>query len=272
MEVEFTAGAVTEISWIAVDPEGPWFHARLTFSPQLTCHETDDPATARGLIALLNAARCLNPDFLKTTGTYTVNNQLTFNRLWGWGSSSTLISNIARWAQVDPFALNNLISNGSGYDIACARSDSPLIYHLENGNPVSERINFHPAFHEHIAFIYLGRKKRTTEEIEIFRKDESLGSGEIASINNLTAQIIQCTDLNNFNNLIVRHEDIISKVLDRPPIKEIEFSGFNGSIKSLGAWGGDFILASSHENYEHTILYFKERGYPVAFTWNEIIR
>jgi hypothetical protein len=55
-------------------------------------------------------------------------------------------------------------------------------------------------------------------------------------------------------------------------VKEEQFPGFLGSIKSLGSWGGDFILASSPEKYENTVQYFKDRDYPVSFSWKDIIR
>jgi len=38
----------------------------------------------------------------------------------GLGSSSTLIVNISKWANVDPFQVHKLISKGSGYDIAAS--------------------------------------------------------------------------------------------------------------------------------------------------------
>ncbi len=61
-----------------------------------------------------------------------MNTHLDFPRDWGLGSSSTLINNVAQWAQVDPFDLHFKVSNGSGYDIACANEDSPIVYSTQN--------------------------------------------------------------------------------------------------------------------------------------------
>ena len=34
----------------------------------------------------------------------------------------------------------------------------------------------------------------------------------------------------------------MSELLDTKTIKELLFPDFSGTIKSLGAWGGDFVL------------------------------
>ena len=61
-----------------------------------------------------------------------MNTHLEFPRDWGLGSSSTLINNVAQWAQVDPFELHFKVSNGSGYDIACAKRRYPIVYSTQN--------------------------------------------------------------------------------------------------------------------------------------------
>ena len=50
----------------------------------------------------------------------------------------------------------------------------------------------------------------------------------------------------------------MSEVLELSTIKEAVFEDFNGVLKSLGAWGGDFIMAFSKENPTD---YFKQKGY-----------
>ena len=45
-------------------------------------------------------------------------------------------------------------------------------------------------------------------------------------------------------------------------------SNFDGSIKSLGAWGGDMIMVTSHNNPSG---YFKERGYSTIFKFEELL-
>ena len=271
MEVDFTPGPATSIYWAASDPTGVWFEAEVSLKKKLTVESSGDLKTAQNLINLLSAARSLNPGFLSVAGIYSVNNKLDFNREWGWGSSSTLISNVAMWAEVDPFELNRMISLGSGYDIACARSEHALLYRLREHIPEMEETVFHPDFHEHIAFIYLGKKQSTSDEINRFNPDAEFLSSRIAEISRISEQMAVSATLEQFNNLVDRHESIIGKLLNHLPIKEQLFPDFEGSVKSLGAWGGDFIMASSVNDYLKTIRYFNKKGYYVAFSWNEII-
>jgi hypothetical protein len=45
------------------------------------------------------------------------------------------------------------------------------------------------------------------------------------------------------------------------------FQDYSGEIKSLGAWGGDFILAAGPSNSKE---YFIGKGYNSVFSFNEI--
>ena len=90
----------------------------------------------------------------------------------------------------------------------------------------------------------------------------------IEEISNITSQIISCNNQIEFNSLIKEHENIISKLTARETVKNILFSDFKGEIKSLGAWGGDFILASSSEL---TTDYFRNKGFNHIFKYNELI-
>jgi hypothetical protein len=72
-----------------------------------------------------------------------------------------------------------------------------------------------------------------------------------------------------FEQILNEHEDFISKILSVVPVKEKLFSDFQGAIKSLGAWGGDFVLATGNE---HTPEYFKNKGFKVVMTYEEMLR
>ena len=58
--------------------------------------------------------------------------------------------------------------------------------------------------------------------------------------------------------MVKEHEEIISTIICKKPIHNDLFKDFNGQIKSLGAWGGDFILASGDNE---TPKYFYNKGY-----------
>ena len=69
-------------------------------------------------------------------------------------------------------------------------------------------------------------------------------------------------------SLLEEHEIILSHILEMKTIKESLFHDFNGVIKSLGAWGGDFILVASKEN---PTAYFKSKGFETILTYEEMI-
>ena len=67
---------------------------------------------------------------------YDIESSMNFNKEWGLGSSSTLISNLSKWAKIDPFDLLWSVSNGSGYDIASSIVNKPILYQLNNKKPI----------------------------------------------------------------------------------------------------------------------------------------
>ena len=74
--------------------------------------------------------------------------------------------------------------------------------------------------------------------------------------------------MEEFSNAIDKHEARMSIILENNTVKELLFNDFNGSIKSLGAWGGDFIMVISKEN---PTTYFNSKGYETIFTFEELI-
>jgi hypothetical protein len=46
------------------------------------------------------------------------------------------------------------------------------------------------------------------------------------------------------------------------------FSDFKGEIKSLGAWGGDFVMVISESD---PTAYFSEKGFTTVISYDEMI-
>ena len=79
----------------------------------------------------------------------------------------------------------------------------------------------------------------------------------------------QCTDLNEFQLLMTEHERIIGGILGRRSVKEELFPDYPYAIKSLGAWGGDFIMAVGDDQCRS---YFKTKGYTTVLSFQEMIK
>jgi hypothetical protein len=75
--------------------------------------------------------------------------------------------------------------------------------------------------------------------------------------------------LDSFKALIEEHEDLIGGLVNLPTAKQALFKDYSGSVKSLGAWGGDFVLAIGDED---TPAYFQAKGYNTVIPFNDMIK
>jgi mevalonate kinase len=180
----------------------------------------------------------------------------------------TLINNIAQWLQIDAFTLLKNSFGGSGYDIACAQNETPILYQLENGLPIVEKVIFNPEFSDNIYFVYLNKKQSSKTAIENYYKNKKNLDIDFQIINEITTAVLNSNSLEEFCDLLDKHEKVMSEILELPTVKENIFSDFDGSIKSLGAWGGDFVMAVSKDN---PTAYFENKGYKTIVTYKDMI-
>ncbi|KQO34830.1 GHMP kinase [Flavobacterium sp. Leaf82] len=259
-----------EIEWKSYNfDEQLWYEDTITF-PEIINNEAAKIETVKTtLINILHEAYILNPDFINTSQGYKVTTQLSFPKNWGLGTSSTLLNNIAQWAQIDAFTLLKNSFGGSGYDIACAQNNTPIVYRLEDNSPVVETITFNPDFTQNIYFVYLNKKQNSKAAISAYynNKNQNLAHNIIDN-NKITQAILQAKTLKEFAHNVEKHEIHLSNILEIKTIKEIAFPDFNGVVKSLGAWGGDFVMAISKENPQ---AYFNSKGYETILSYDEMI-
>ena len=261
----------TEVQWTSRDHKGnPWFQANIPFSrlhgPRK--EKTLGKTTEEVLVQILKEAKELNPDFLSGNSGFAVTTEMDFPREWGLGTSSTLINNMAQWSGTDPYELLQRTFGGSGYDIACARNNHPILYQLEKGWPRVEGITFAPDFVPSLFFVYLNRKQDSREAIARYREHRNERTSLVAAISTLTRKIANCTLLEEFEALLDQHEALISKAIGQLPIKESLFPDYPGTIKSLGAWGGDFILATGTAS---SPVYFQKKGYDTIIPYPKMV-
>jgi mevalonate kinase len=255
----------TTLIWRSLAVDGSlWFQVEFDYHT-LELKKSTDLIIWEKLEKIIRVAKSLNPSFLDEGGS--VVTQLEFDRKWGLGSSSTLISNIALWAQINPYELLDQSFGGSGYDVACARAKTPILFIKDNYHPKINQVEFSPPFKKNLFFVYLNQKKNSQEAIASFDFN-SVSQSITDKINEITNEIILCTNQNEFNLLLKAHESIIGGLLNQKPIQEILFPDFDGAIKSLGAWGGDFILASGAQQ---SIAYFKNKGFQTIFSFEKMI-
>jgi mevalonate kinase len=200
-----------------------------------------------------------------------IRTNLDFDRSWGLGSSSTLLSNIGYWLDVDPFYLSRETSNGSGFDVAAARSDSPIYYQLVDGKPEISNVNFNPEFKDQLYFVHLNSKKNSEESVKSYKERVNAHTKDVGEISVLSRLIAEAKNLIDFEKALVEHENILSKVLGIDRIKKQFFADFQGEIKSLGAWGGDFVMATYSGPEEKLRQYFKSKGKSTILRYDEMV-
>jgi mevalonate kinase len=252
-------------------------------APRLSCSidpvnweilETDNWELSSGLVRILETAALLAGQADWARGVVAVS-EIGFEMEWGLGSSSSLISNIAWWTGLDPFSLFRHVSNGSGYDIAAARSAGPIFYrrsgdpHLQ---PEVKPASFAPDYMERLAFVYLGRKQDSASSVRKFLDHALVSDRDIENISGLSGELTSAATLEEYELLLDRHEQVLSALLDRPPVKDVLFRDFPGAVKSLGAWGGDFIHVSLRTSPETGRQYFREKGFGVFIPFREMVR
>jgi mevalonate kinase len=257
------------LHWDAYKPDGPWFS--VTLNPKnLDIIDCDDQPKAEKLVQILKAVCELKPNAFNDGLHFETH--LDFDPNWGLGSSSTLIANLARWADVNPYELLKLTFGGSGYDIACATAEQAIYYQLIDGKPQTETTKYNPFFAEHLYFVYLGQKQSSSKEIKAFLEKANPVDlqKDIEAVSEISRAVPQCENLDEFGMLMQCHERIIARCIGQEPVQK-RFPDFEGVLKSLGAWGGDFILAATEWDEKQVKEYFKKKGLNVVFSYGEIV-
>ena len=262
-----------ELDWVSYTHENKvWFNALLSMDNRsFKISSSSDEKIAKTLIKILQAANDLSDQQLSKKLNYRISTHLDFPQNWGLGSSSTLINNIAEWFNVDPYQLHFSVFNGSGYDIAAAYSNNAITYQINNKKPVVTDLNFNPAFKSNIFFVHLNQKQNSYNEVKKYQenKNQAQVKSAVLTIDKITTAILNTTSLKEFEKLITQHETVLSSILGLPTIKSKLFSDYiDGAIKSLGAWGGDFILVTGNDK---SFNYFKKKGYLTILRFNDMV-
>jgi mevalonate kinase len=255
------------LQWKAMYQGESWFECELS-PTDFTVVKSNDPEKASTLSLVFKTIGQLNPDFHPKAGT-SFETTLDADPEWGFGSSSTLISLLSQWASVDPFQLNEVLFNGSGFDIACATAKGPILY--TKGKSI-QPVELHYPFAKQLLLVYSGKKKNTFSEVSSFLQNKKVEAPLIDQVSALSDQFAKWKDQQTFNQLIRDHENLVSHLIEQQPVKERLFPDFEGEVKSMGAWGGDYYLVSCSRPVRESKKYFENKGLNVIFRWPELIK
>ena len=262
-----SAGPADRLSWQSHDVDGSRWFSAIYDIPSLTILDCNEMEPTQRLQEIIRQAFLRSSLALDELAGCTVTTQLSFSRHWGLGTSSTLISFLADLTAVNPYALLEATFGGSGYDLACAQAGGPILYQ----NKTARNVFFQPLFADQLYFVYLGKKQNSRDGIQRYRALGEIAKDKLDEINKLTLDFVACDSLSEIEALILQHETIVSTMLDLPRAQDLYFADYWGQVKSLGAWGGDFVLVTSNRGDQETKNYFQNKGFEVVLRYKEMI-
>jgi len=268
--LDVKSGGENGLKWTSLDEENQvWFEGKFQLDDVFSINSFSDKKIAQTLQHILAEAKKLNPKFLSEKTGIEVVTKLNFPRNWGLGSSSTLINNIAQWANVNAFELLKNSFGGSGYDIACGQNDVPIIFSNKQMPPVIKQIEqLDWPFIDELYFVYLNTKQDSKQSILHYNLLGKEKNGYIERANQMTREFLGAKTLEEFEVIIEQHELMLSELLQLQKRMALFFNDFRGSVKSLGGWGGDFILATGKGAPE----YFRKKGLTVIVPFKKMIK
>lgn len=259
--VKKTLSNSNSIKWKSFDNQGNlWLD---------TNYPKENPKGEEVLLhSIFDYIKCNVSDFSKYD--YEIEAHLEFPRNWGLGSSSTLIYFLGTFFKLNPYDLNERFFKGSGYDIACAGEDSPIKFMKKEGKFYLSETSIDWSFKKNLFFVFLGKKKNSREAINYYNKEKS-NEAFIQKMNALTNAFLLSSNLREFQALMEEHENILAERLQTVPVKESLFQDLDGAVKSLGAWGGDFVLIATKWSENELKNYLKAKEMDVVIPFDEMI-
>jgi len=260
-----------DLSWRSYDAKGECWFSHPFDKEEWARPQVQSEEPAARIRQILHAAETLNPGCTQQIRGLEVTTKLQFDRKWGLGSSSTLIAAVARWLDVNPYALLERTFGGSGYDLACAFAEGPILYERSDTAPKVTELSWRPEWLQQTYFVYLNQKQNSREGIRAYRAAEVSDEAKAKIRRITTALLSDSLHLRAAAQLLTQHERIVGKTLGITPVQEKLFPNFPGVIKSLGAWGGDFVWVLSEELPKKVRTYFNELGYEVVIDYDEMV-
>lgn len=255
------------IEWKATKHDDTlWFETILSLD-SLDIISTSNDKLAESIQSIFKQVKRLNPDFFTTKKGYRCLTKLDYPQEWGLGSSSTLIDLISQWVNINPFELNQLTFKTSGYDIACARHNQPILFSNQPKIEVEE-LDLKWNFKDQLFFVYLNQKQDTQAVVGNHYKNKPKDWQMINDLSDLVTKATTVEILSDLELILSEYQNRLGAYMQIPQPKELYFSDYKGSIKSLGAWGGDFVLVTYRDGME---TYFKEKGFDIIIPFNEMI-
>lgn len=256
--------------WDCFEKDEPWL--KIELSPTLEILNATDSDKAGIVVKLLSYILRQQPA-IEIAGKH-FRFDIDFDRKYGLGTSSTFLSLLSQWSGVDPYSLQNQYFKGSGFDIAAATAGAPFIYKIETRNGAKKRIvkpiELPRAITGHLLFVYTGKKQISLSEVRSFDQVK-ISDEQLRFMNQVVEGAATSDDIEQFEMWMQKSERFLSKILKATPVKERLFPDYPYAIKSLGAWGGDFVMATFRDERK-AIEYFHNKKMNPIFNYRQLVK
>jgi hypothetical protein len=243
---EIPAKGVSKLIWQSKEPDGEvWFECRID-TDIMHVSETTDEEISKTLVKLLREIQVHHPALFEHR-TLRVENECEFNRNYGLGTSSTLVSNLSKWSGVDAFTLQKLAFGGSGYDVAVGQLGKPLVYWIENEKPCWGPWLLSPELTAGWFLAFPNKKQNSRDSLaDVNDKLNAMKSDTMVlqQLNAVVNAVKHPRSLPLLEAMLEMWQALLSQRLDLPRAWDtLELEPLQGGLcKWLGAWGGDVIL------------------------------
>ena len=209
-----------------------------------------------------------DPAFWKLGKSLRLETNLQFNRVHGLGSSSTLVTLLSDFMNLDALSVQFDIFGGSGYDVAIAKNRKPLVYWLTETDSNWDFWKLNSELTQNWSIVFYGQKmdsrtslKNVQDALNEIAEDEFY-TAQIDHILNLTKS---AKDVLSLEASLEMYQKILSQALElSTPYDVLEIEPVaQGLCKWLGAWGGDMILVNKTvlETYQTKFEKFEKIGW-----------
>lgn len=211
-------------------------------------------------------------DFWKAGKSYRIETQLEFNRNSGLGSSSTMISNFARYTGLDAQWLQQQVFGGSGYDVAVAEVGKGLVFWKHNDLAHWGPWSLSTQLTENWQVVFLGQKQNSRDslsQVKIRLQEIQNDNFLLHQLQQILAAVKMASEVPMLEAGLEMWQAVLSMGLGlETPYQHFGFQPIKGGVcKWLGAWGGDMLLVNA-------VFAEKQREALSVYTsvsWNELV-
>lgn len=263
-------GKVDTLYYQALDEnELPWFQLEVSLDEMLPSSEisADDKPVAEVFLKLLNLVA---DSFFESGKSIRLVTRLEFNRNSGLGSSSTFVALMSQFFGLNPQEVQAQLFGGSGYDVAIAQVQKPLIFWKNEQGAHFRPWKLSSSLTQQWNIVFWGEKVNSrTSSANVKNTLEQLSQDtaykmQLEKILSLTRD---AQDIPTLETSLEMMQMFLSQLLEMDtPYQTLGIKPVSqGLCKWLGAWGGDMLLVNKKILQEYSTV-FKNK---TVVLWND---